>query len=108
MLAREAQQAAGDSAQPFVPQLFAVTMAALGDFPGSIEIANSLGDDVRTWPLWNITEWLVDNGKESEALELAHAQKGPNPRAYALLGTATELIWQAEAASKKASGSSLK
>lgn len=101
MLAQEAHQAAGDGARPFVPELFAVTRAVQGDFAGSVEILNGLGDKGRTWPLWNLTELMVAAGKKNEALALAHAQKGHLPRAYALLGTASELIGQAEAASKK-------
>ena len=105
MLAEEAQRAAGKSGEPFVSELIAVTRAALGNFAGSIEILQGLDDKQRTWPLWNITMWMTEAGKKNEALALAHAQDGPNPRAYALLGTASGLIAAAEAASRKASSS---
>jgi hypothetical protein len=53
------------------------------------------------WPLWNVTEQLVAAGRTSDAIALAHAQEFPRARAYALLGTATSLMSQIEAANRK-------
>ena len=103
MLAMEASEAAGNP-DPFVLEFIAVTRGAFGDFPGALQIINGLDDKAKVWPLWNVTEQMVAAGKKSEALALAHSQEAPHPRAYALMGTATEWLEEIEAASKKAGG----
>jgi hypothetical protein len=101
ILAMEAARLAGDSVEPFVFELIAVTRGTLTDFPGAEQIVDSLKDANRVWPLWNLTEQLVAAGKKQEALDLAHAQEFPRARGMALLGTATALLEQIEAARKR-------
>ena len=100
MLAMEEARRAGDSVNPFVFELIAVTRGILGDFPGALQIASELKDEHSVWPLWNLTEQLVVAGRQSDALALAHAQEFPRARACALLGIATTMRQQIEAAGK--------
>ena len=99
-LAMEDALSGGDAVNPFVFELIAVVRGILCDLPGALQVVDSLKDTNKVWPLWNITEQLVGAGKKDEALTLAHAQEAPRARAYALLGTATALLEQVEAASK--------
>jgi hypothetical protein len=98
-----APETTGDSSS-FALQLVAVTRGILGDFGGSLQIINQLTSRARQWPLWNLTEQLVEAGRKNEALALAYSQEAPFPRAYALLGTAAEMLEQIEAARKKSDG----
>jgi tetratricopeptide (TPR) repeat protein len=86
---------------PFVLQLIAVTQGELGNFPGALEILRRLDGRSRQWPLWSITESLVEAGKKNEAIALARAEEDAFPRAYALLGTATVLLEQRDSGGKK-------
>jgi hypothetical protein len=92
------------AASSFPLQLVAVTRGVLWDFAGAIQIVNQLTTRDRQWPLWNLTENLVDAGRKDEALALARAQEDPYPRAYALLGTAAQMLLQIDNAHKKAAG----
>jgi hypothetical protein len=100
-LAMEDARRAGDAVNPFVFELIAVTRGMLGDFPGARQIVSELKDGHSVWPLWNLTEQLVEAGRASDAVALAHAQEFPRARAYALLGTATTILEQIEAAGKR-------
>jgi hypothetical protein len=102
ILAMEDARQAGDAVSPFVFELTAVTRGILGDFPGARQILTELKEGHSVWPLWNLTEQLVEAGRKGEAVALAHAQEFPRARAYALLGTATTLLDQIEAAGKRA------
>jgi tetratricopeptide (TPR) repeat protein len=99
-LSLEAAETTADSSS-FALQLVAVTRGILGDFGGSLQIINQLTSRARQWPLWNLTEQLVEAGRKNEALALAYSQEAAFPRAYALLGTAAEMLEQIEAARKK-------
>jgi hypothetical protein len=99
-LAEEALSEAGSGAPDYVPGSIALTRAELGDFSGSLQIVAGLNGRNKVWPLWSITPWMVAAGQKSEALALARAQEEPEARAYALLGTASELM--AEAANRNA------
>jgi tetratricopeptide (TPR) repeat protein len=100
-MALEEARRAEDTLDPFVYQLIAVTRSNLGDFPGALQMISEFKPDQSVWPLWNVTEQLVAAGRSSEAIALAHAQEFPRARAYALLGTATSLMAQIEAANRK-------
>jgi tetratricopeptide (TPR) repeat protein len=97
ILAMENAHRAGDAVNPFVFELIAVTRGILGDFPGARQIVSNLSDEHSVWPLWNLTEQLVEAGKKSDAVALAYAQEFPRARAYALLGTATSMLERIEA-----------
>jgi hypothetical protein len=73
----------------------------LGDFPGARQIVSNLNGEDSVWPLWNLTEQLVEAGMENDAVALAHAQEFPRARAYALLGTATAMLERIEAAGRR-------
>lgn len=45
-------------------------------------------------PLWTVTEMLICGGHDAEATFMAETQSAPLPRAYALLGVATALIYK--------------
>ena len=96
----EEARRAGDAVNPFVFEAIAVTRGILGDFPGARQIVSELKDGHSVWPLWNLTEQLVEAGRKSDAVTLAHAQEFPRARAYALRGTATTMLEQIEAAGK--------
>jgi hypothetical protein len=93
--------AAGDAVNPFVFELLAVARGTLGDFAGARRIASELKDGHQVWPLWNLTEQLVDAEKKTEALAVAHAQDFPRARAYALLGIATTMLEQIDTDAKR-------
>jgi hypothetical protein len=103
-LAYTAALAGGSKTEGYVFEFIAVTRGLLGDFPGALSVVNGLKDDSRMWPLWNLTAMLVAAGRKQEALELAEAQTAPLPKAYGLLGVASEMIQEAEVAEKKAAG----
>jgi hypothetical protein len=75
----------------------ATTRAALGDMPEAKKILQRLSPDARTWPLWNITTSLAKSGDKADALALANEETDPQPKAYALLGTATGILQSAKA-----------
>lgn len=100
ILAMEEAHGAGNAVDPFVFEVIAVTRGILGDFPGARQIVSELKDGHAVWPLWNLTEQLVEAGRKSDAVTLAHAQEFPRARAYALLGTATTMLEQIEGAGK--------
>jgi len=91
-LASEAAYNAGDEAKPFVFEQIAVARGLLKDFAAAEELISRLQDSDKVWPLWNLTEYLVGDGRTEEAISLAESQSAPYPKAYALLGTATALI----------------
>jgi hypothetical protein len=75
-----------------------VTRADLGDFPGALQMIREMKDGHPVWPLWNITELMAQAGRTSDAVALARAQELPRARAYGLLGAATSMLEQIEAA----------
>ncbi len=91
-LAYQAALNAGAKTKPYVFEKIAVARGELGDFGGAEDMISKLNDSSKVWPLWNLTEWLIQGGHEAEAISLAESQSAPYPRAYALLGAATALI----------------
>jgi tetratricopeptide (TPR) repeat protein len=91
-LAYEAAMNAGAETKPFVFEEIAVARAVLGDFGVAQDMIARMDDASKVWPLWNLTEMLIDRGRDAEAISLAESQSAPYPRAYALLGVATALI----------------
>ena len=79
----------------------AVTRAEMGDIAGALLALDGLDGADRQWPVWCITEYMVEAGRKDEALALARAEKAPFARAYGLLGVASELLEQRQAAAKK-------
>ena len=100
-LAMEDARLAGDAVNPSVLEFIAVTRGVLGDFSGARQLLLELKDEHSVWPLWNLTEQLVAAGRSGEALALANAQQFPQARAYALLGAASAMWEQIEAARDK-------
>ena len=82
-------------------RFMAVVRGMMGDFAGAVDIIDGLDAPDRFWPLWNLTEYMVEAGKKEEALALARSQDAPLPRAYALMGTAAELLEQLKTAAKE-------
>jgi len=103
-LAYSAALSGGAKTEHFVFECITVTKALLGDFSGALSVLNVLKGDSRTWPLWNLTEMLVAAGRKQEAFALADGETEPQPKAYALLGLASQLIKEAEDAEAKAGG----
>jgi tetratricopeptide (TPR) repeat protein len=90
-LASEAAYNAGEETPTHVFEQIAVARGILKDFAGAEELIGRLKDEDRVWPLWTLTEYLVNAGRTAEAISLAESQSGALPKAYALLGTATSL-----------------
>jgi tetratricopeptide (TPR) repeat protein len=93
---------AGEHKNSFPLQLVAVTRSNLGDFTGAMQIVDQLESKDRQWPLWNLTEQLVEAGRKNDALALARSQDDPYPKVYGLLGAAAEMLEQIDTANKKA------
>lgn len=91
-LAYEAAINAGAESKPYIFEGIAVTHAELGDFGVAEEMIAKMDDSSKVWPLWNVTEMLIREGREAEAISLAESQSAPWPKTYALLGIATALI----------------
>ena len=87
-------------------EFIAVTQALLKDFAAAQQsIANMSDPESRVWPLWNITDMMVQAGDVQGALALANNEQAAHPKAYALLGTAQGILRRAEAEAKsKAKG----
>ena len=76
--------------------MIAVTRSVLGDFAGAQEIVRGMREpESRVWPLWNITSMLAEAGRENEAVTIAEDEDSPQPKLYALLGTAQGLLTRA-------------
>ena len=69
----------------------------LGDLTEARKILRRLSADGRTWPLWNITTSLAESGDQAGALNLANEETEAQPKAYALLGTATGILHRLKA-----------
>jgi tetratricopeptide (TPR) repeat protein len=87
-LAWEEALSAKKEMDPGVFQFIAVTRGYLGDFQNAIDIISSLDAKSKPWPLWNLTEMMLEAGQKEQALTLAEMQDTPHARAYALLGIA--------------------
>lgn len=79
----------------------ATTRVKLGDMAGAKKVLQQLSPDGRTWPLWSITTTLAESGDKASALALTNEEKEPQPKAYALLGTATGILHRMKAEAKK-------
>lgn len=79
----------------------ATTRVELGDLAEAKEILQRLSPDGRTWPLWSITTTLAESGDKASALALANEETEPQPKAYALLGTATGILHRMKAEAEK-------
>lgn len=79
----------------------AITRVELGDLAEAKKILQRLSPEGRTWPLWNITTTLAELGDKASALALANEETEPQPRAYALLGTATGILHHMKAEAEK-------
>src|SRR6266478_162518 len=69
----------------------------LGDMTEARKVLQRLSADGRTWPLWNITASLAESGDKAGALSLANEEAEAQPKAYALLGTATGILHRLKA-----------
>ncbi len=88
---------ASDSARGTV----VVTYGMMGDFANANQVlAKITQPEARQWPLWNLTRFLANHGKEQEALSLAEQEKNPLPRLYSILGTAEGILDRIEAETK--------
>ncbi len=70
----------------------AIIRVQLGDMTEARKVLQRLSADGRTWPLWNITTNLAESGNKAGALSLANEEAEAQPKAYALLGTATGIL----------------
>ena len=77
------------------------TRVDLGDIAEAKKILHRLSPEGRTWPLWNITTTLAESGDRAGALALANEETEPQPKAYALLGTATGIRHRMKAETEK-------
>ena len=74
-------------------EMTAVTYGVLGDFESAGKILNSIEKpDGRTWPLWNLTQFLVNKERPQETFSLIEQEQAAYPKIYALLGTAQGLL----------------
>lgn len=79
-------------------EYIAVTQALLKDFAGAQQTVASMSDaESRVWPLWNITDMMVQASDVQGALALAANEQAAHPKAYALLGTAQGILNHAKA-----------
>lgn len=79
----------------------AIIRVELGDMAGAKKVLQRLSPEGRTWPLWNITTTLAESGDKAGALALANEETEPQPKAYALLGTATGILHRMKAEAEK-------
>jgi len=79
----------------------AMMQVELGDMAEAKQVLQRLTPEGRTWPLWNITTTLAESGDKAGALTLANEETEPQPKAYALLGTATGTLHRVTAEAKK-------
>lgn len=85
----------------YVFGFIASTRGELGDMVEAKKVLQRLSPDGRTWPLWNITTNLAESGDKAGALALANEETEPQPKAYALLGTATGILHRMKAEAEK-------
>jgi len=84
----------------------AVTYGLLCDFLSAERILSSIEEpEGRVWPLWNLTNFLVNKGHAQEAFDIARQEQSAYPKVYALLGTATGILDKIESESKAESHS---
>jgi hypothetical protein len=79
----------------------AIIRVELGEMTEAKKVLQRLSADGRTWPLWNITTSLAEAGDKAGALALADEETEPQPKAYALLGTATGMLHRMKAETEK-------
>lgn len=71
----------------------AVTYAMMGDFANAEQVLEQIiKPEGRSWPLWNLTRFLANDGRMQEAVSLAQHEKEPLPKLYGFLGTAEGLL----------------
>ena len=88
-----------------VPEVVAVTYGLLGDFARAEEILSLLQNpESRSWPLWNLTRFLVQRERTQEAMALVDEEQWALPKTYALLGTAEGLLDRTESDAKSKAG----
>jgi tetratricopeptide (TPR) repeat protein len=80
-----------------------MTWVELGDMAEAMKVLQRLSPEGRTWPLWNITTNLAESGDKEGALALVNQETEPQPKAYALLGTATGILHRIKAEAEKGS-----
>jgi tetratricopeptide (TPR) repeat protein len=100
-LAWQAANYPGASAPEHVFGYIATTRVELGDMAGAKKVLQQLSPDGRTWPLWSITTTLAESGDKASALALTNEEKEPQPKVYALLGTATGILHRMKAEAKQ-------
>jgi hypothetical protein len=88
-----------EKAKADVFETLAVAEGNARDFMRAIDLISTMDPESKTWPLWILTELMVDAGQGKEALTLAETQE-PLPRAYALLGIANGELEQMNRAEK--------
>jgi hypothetical protein len=91
-LAWEMANQPGVSMPEHVFAYIAIIRVELGELTEARKILQRLSADGRTWPLWNITIRLAESGDKAAALSLANEEAEAQPKAYALLGTATGIL----------------
>jgi tetratricopeptide (TPR) repeat protein len=91
-LAWEMANQPGVSVPEHVFGYIAIIRVELGDMTEARKILQRLSANGRTWPLWNITTSLAASGDKAGALSLANEETEAQPKAYALLGTATGIL----------------
>lgn len=82
----------------------AATRVELGDMAGAKKVLQQLSPDGRTWPLWSITTTLAESGDKAGALALTNEEQEPQPKAFALLGTAVGILHRMKADAKNEAG----
>lgn len=100
-LAWETANEPGANVPEHVFGYIAITRVELGDLAEAKKILQRLSPEGRTWPLWNITTTLAELGDKASALALANEETEPQPKAYALLGTATGILHHMKAEAEK-------
>jgi hypothetical protein len=100
-LAWEMANQPGEAVPEHVLGYVAIIRIELGDMTEARKILERLSAEGRTWPLWNITTSLAESGDNAGALSLADEQAEAQPKAYALLGTATGILHRLKAETKK-------
>lgn len=97
-LALNSAKESRDKIPSHVFEFLAVARARLGDIAEAMEILGDLkAAKARSWPLWNLTEFMVTRGDAAGALALAEHETAPLAKTYALLGTAQGMLRQLEA-----------
>jgi tetratricopeptide (TPR) repeat protein len=100
-LAWETANSPGASVPEHILGYIAGMRVELGEIAEAKKILQRLSPEGRTWPLWNITTTLAESGDKAGALALADEETEAQPKAYALLGTATGIFHHLKAEAEK-------